>query len=69
MQCNEMFDILQWFLEHDATGKERSAPLIGDMTTREGLLNAALFMEWIGKNQPGRAYKKKAAAVVNLLSD
>ena len=60
---------LQWFLEHDATGKQRSAPLCGDMTVREGLLSAALFIEWIGHNQPGHSYKKKAAQVVNALSD
>ena len=58
---------LQWFKLHDEEGNERQQPLSDDLTGEEGLLNAALFIEWIGKNQPGHEYKRKAEDLVSIM--
>lgn len=57
----------RWCLQHyidDDDGHEaggvREQPLQDDLTTREGMLRACRYIDWIGRNYPGLETKNKA---------
>lgn len=58
---------MQWFKEHNEQGKRYRTPLNGDLTTSAGAMNAARFIEWVARGQPGHDYRKKKETVMTNL--
>ena len=55
---------MQFYQERNEQGKRRRTPLNGDLTTCECAMNAACFIEWVAKDQPGHEYMKKKKTVM-----
>lgn len=55
---------MQWYLQMNEQGKRRRHALPSDLTTNEGALTAANFIEWVAAGQPGHNYARKAPETV-----